>query len=221
MILADQDIRQAVDEGRLRIEPFDPQSVEPASYDLRVGSQAVSSADQKKVDLAKTGFVRVKPGDFVIVSTHEKLVLDNQHAARFGLTSRYSRQGLIATTGAQVDPGFRGRLFVGLTNLSTKTITLPHRDEFLTIEYHRLVSPVQEAYSGPYQDRDELGPDEIKIVMEREYMSQTDMMRTLETLVSTVGGLKDTLSWKMPLVFGLVMTIILAIHVAIVSWILG
>ena len=51
-------------------------------------------------------------------------------------------------------------------------------------------------------------------------MSQTDMMRTLEALVSAVGGLKDTFSWKMPLVFGLVMTIILAIHVAIVSWIL-
>ncbi len=62
-----------------------------------------------------------------------------------------------------------------------------------------------------------LGPEEIKIVMEREYKSQTDMMRALEALVSTVGGLKDTLSWKMPLVFGLVMTIILAIHVAIVS----
>ena len=65
-----------------------------------------------------------------------------------------------------------------------------------------------------------LGPEEIKIVMEREYMSQTDIMRTLEALVSAVGGLKDTFSWKMPLVFGLVMTIILAIYVAIVSWIL-
>ena len=41
--------------------------------------------------------------------------------------------------------------------------------------------------------------------MEREYMSQTDMMRTLEALVSTVEGLKQSLNWRLPLIMGAIM----------------
>lgn len=217
MILSDQDIRDAVAAGHIKIEPFEEGQIEPASYDIRVGNQAASSAQGKKIDLQEAGFVQVRPGDFVIVSTFERLELDSQTAARFGLISRYSRQGLIATTGAQIDPGFRGRLFVGLTNLSTKEITLPHRDGFLTIEYHRLANPVKRPYSGPYQDRDELGPDEIKVVMEREYMSQTDMMRTLESLVSSVDSLKQTLNWRVPVVVASIIAIFLALHTVLIS----
>lgn len=209
MILSDRDIRSAHQGGKIGIEPFSETSVQPASYDLRVGTQAAISSDKQVVDLATKGFVQIKPGDFVIVSTYEKLQLDASHAGRFGLTSTYARRGLIASVGAQVDPGFRGRLFVGLTNLSTKPITLPHMDVFLTVEFHLLERPVAAPYSGPYQDRDELTPEDIRVVMEREYMSQTEMMRTLETLVSTVEGLKQSMNWRLPLTMGLIVAAIM------------
>ncbi len=38
-------------------------------------------------------------------------------------------------------------------------------------------------------------------------MSQTEMMRTLEALVTTVEGLKQTISWRLPLVLGTIVTI--------------
>ena len=211
MILSDKDIREALNSGHLKIEPFTEGSVQPASYDLHVGDQAAVSSDKSVVELDKKGFVQIKPGDFVIVSTHEKLALDARHAARFGLTSTYARKGLIATVGAQIDPGFRGRLFVGLTNLSTKPITLPHRDTFLTVEYHGLVNAVEVPYSGPYQGREELSPEDIRVVMEREYMSQTEMMRTLESLVSTVEGLKQSINWRLPLTMGLIIAVLMAL----------
>ena len=209
MILSDSDIRLAHESGKIGIEPFSESSVQPASYDLRVGNQAAISSDKQVVNLATRGFVEIKPGDFVIVSTHEKLALDLSHAGRFGLTSTYARKGLIASVGTQVDPGFRGRLFVGLTNLSTRPITLPHADVFLTVEFHALQRPVDAPYSGPYQGRDELTPEDIRVVMEREYMSQTEMMRTLETLVSTVNSLKQSINLRLPLTMGLIVSVIM------------
>ena len=210
MILSDRDIRAAKTDG-VRIEPFDEQSLQPASYDLRVGSQAACSSNKQVTDLIKAGFVEIKPGDFVIVNTHEKLTLNARHVGRFGLTSTHARKGLIATVGAQVDPGFRGQLTVGLTNLSSKPIILPHKDTFLTIEFHRLEQDVEVPYSGPYQDRSALSPEDIKIVMEREYMSQTEMMRTLQALVATVEGLKQSISWQLPLTLTLIVTAGIAI----------
>ena len=217
MILSDKDIRAAREAGNLHIDPFSEESVQPASYDLRVGNQAAISSDKKVVDLTSTGFVEIKLGDFVIVSTLEKLGLDASHVGRFGLTSGYARRGLIASVGAQVDPGFRGRLFVGLTNLSTKPIALPHKDIFLTVEFHGLERPVERPYEGAYQDRDQLTGDDIRVVMEREYMSQTEMMRTLEALVSTVDGLKNSLNWRLPLTIGIIMGIFAIIMTVIVS----
>ena len=203
MILSDQDILATCKNGTsIAIEPFSEESIQAASYDLRVGDQAASSAEKKVFDLTKTGFIEVKPGDFVIVLTHERLMLNEQHAGRFGLTSSYARKGLLATVAPQVDPGFRGRLIIGLTNLSSKPIVVPHNDRFLTIEFHRLEQPSSSPYDGPYQGRDKLSPEDIKTVMEREYMSQPEMMRTLETLVSTVEELKQTVSWRLPLILG-------------------
>ena len=208
MILSDQDILATCKKGEsIAIEPFDEASIQPASYDLRVGDQAASSAEKELFDLTKTGFVEIKPGDFVIVLTHEKLMLDQQHVGRLGLTSLYARKGLLATVGPQVDPGFQGRLVIGLTNLSSKPIAVPHNDKFLTMEFHRLEKPSSSPYSGQYQGRDKLSPEDIRVVMEREYLSQTEIMRTLEALVSTVEGFKHTVSWRLPLVLGAIVTL--------------
>ena len=220
MILTDDDIRTACADpnGEISISPFDPAAVEPASYDLRVGSQAATSSTRKVTDLAQEGFVEVKPGDFVIVTTLETIKLDNAHVGRFGLTSSHARRGLIATAGPQIDPGFHGRLTIGLTNLSTKSVALTHKDSFLTVEFHRLDKPVNKPYSGQYQDRVELAHDDIQSVMEREYMSQTEMMRTLEALVSTVDGLKQSVNFRLPLILGVFLTLFSVIMAFIVAY---
>lgn len=98
VILTDQMIREVCTAagGGLAIEPFSESLVQPASYDLRVGPQAASASDKRVTNLATAGFVRIRPGDFVIVATHERLRLDSWHTARFGLTSAYARRGLMS-----------------------------------------------------------------------------------------------------------------------------
>lgn len=194
MILTDADIRGAYESGSIQIDPFEEASVQPASYDLRVGPEAIASSSREIMNVEEAGFVEILPGDFVIVTVLERLHVDNLHVGRFGLQSSHARRGLIATTGPQIDPGYRGRLTIGLTNLSTRPYTLTYRQTFLTAEFHRLEKPVATTYTGPYLDRDQLGPEDIAAVMDREYMSQTEMMQTLQALVTTVGGLEKAVN---------------------------
>ena len=194
MILTDEFIAQANSEGSIKIEPFEEKQLQPASYDLRVGPEAASSSDRQKIDLAKKGFIELSPSDFVIVLSEEIISLDKQHTARFGLRSKWARKRLVATTGPQIDPGFEGRLTVGLTNLTNKKISLSHKDDFLTVEFHRLESPVKEVYSGPYQGKTTLDGEDIGAVLDREVMSISDITESLRSLTATVSSMKESIN---------------------------
>lgn len=191
MILTDHQIAEAHTKGDIKIEPFDDKQLQPASYDLRVGEQGITTSSKKKVDIKTDGFLIVHPGDFAVVLVHEEIRLSPQYAARFGLRSKYARRGLIATTGLQVDPGYEGKLIVGITNLTPKLVTLPYKDDFLSVEIHRLDEPARGPYSGPYQGRRELGPEEIEFVMESEGMALSEVLTTLRSLSANVSTLTD------------------------------
>lgn len=208
MILTHDQIIEAHKAGDIAIDPFDESQVQAASYDLRIGPQGITTSTKKVVDLKDHGFMALNPGDFGIVISHESVKLGPQYVARFGLRSRYARDGLIATTGPQIDPGFQGRLIVGLTNLTPRAVSLPYKDDFLTVEFHKLEQATTHPYSGPYQGRITLGPDDIKFVTETEGMALSEMLTTLRSLTTNVGTLTGqikALSWIIPaiVVFGI------------------
>src|SRR5512133_3927401 len=138
MILTDEQIRASLSTGELVIEPFEERQIQPATYDLRVGRFGATTSSKRKVNIEENGFLIVEPGDFAVVEILEAVKLDPSHTARFGLRSKYARKGLIATTGTQIDPGFEGRLIIGLTNLTPKPISLPFKDDFVSVEFHKL-----------------------------------------------------------------------------------
>ena len=195
--------------------------MQPASYDLRVGEQGITTSSKKKVDLRSDGFMVIHPGDFAVVLVHEEISLGPQYTARFGLRSKYARRGLVATTGLQIDPGYQGKLIVGLTNLTPKPITLPYKDDLLSIEFHRLEEPASHPYSGPYQGRKELGPEEIEFIIESEGMALSDVLNTLRSLSANVGTLTSDVTaltsemkhykWVVPVLLVIGMAIIGAI----------
>ncbi len=218
MILTDRQIREACNAKDIIIDPFDEGQVQPATYDLRVGNQGATTSTKKLVDIKKEGYISLAPGDFGVVTVFEKIALGPQYVARFGLRSKYARKGLIATTGPQIDPGFRGRLIIGVTNLTPKNISLPYKDDFVTIEFHKLEEPVSEPYSGPYQGKEELGPEEIEFITESEGMALSEVLTTLRSLSQNVGTLATDVAqltaevrgfkWTIPIIVGIGLTII-------------
>src|SRR6266516_1219945 len=135
MILSDRQIREAVKKKEILIEPFEERQIQPATYDLRVGHQGITTSTKKLVNIKEAGYLLIQPGDFAIVKVLEEITLNSQHAGRFGIRSKYTRKGLIATTGPQVDPGYHGRLIIGITNLTPKPISLPYKDDLLSVEF--------------------------------------------------------------------------------------
>ena len=63
MILTNKQIEETYRRGEILIEPFEQRQVEAATYDLRVGSQGVTTTSKKVVDIKEHGFIVISPGD--------------------------------------------------------------------------------------------------------------------------------------------------------------
>lgn len=214
MLLTGQQIREANTNGDLLIEPFLESQLEPATYDLRVGRQGATTSTKKIIDIEKSGYLSIAPGDFAVVTVLEELRLGAQYAARFGLRSKFARKGLIATAGPQIDPGYHGRLIVGITNLTPRAISLPYKDDFLSVEFHKLERPAENAYDGPYQGVLELRPEDIEFITESEGMALSEVLTTLQSLSQNVSQLTSEFRavkwviWIVPAIILIGMTVI-------------
>ncbi|HPG39096.1 MAG TPA: dCTP deaminase [bacterium] len=217
MILNDKQIYEAVQNNDIIIKPFDEKQIQGATYDFRVGEQGATTTTKKLVNIKENGYIIISPGDFGVITVLEEIKLSLQFCGRFGLRSKYARKGLLATTGPQIDPGYHGRLIIGVTNLTPKPITLSYKDDFVTLEFHRLEQPSSKPYIGPFQNKLELGAEEIEFITESNGMALSEVLTTLRSLSENVGALsKDVknLKWILPLIVGFGITII-AILVAI------
>ncbi len=140
MILSDRSIREAIDAGRILIDPFDPACIQPSSVDLHVDSQFRVFANSRYpyIDVKEempdlTELVEVKPdepfilhpGEFVLGSTRERVGIPNDLVARLEGKSSLGRLGLlIHSTAGYVDPGWDGYLTLELSNVANLPITL-------------------------------------------------------------------------------------------------
>lgn len=201
MILTDRQIRDAIDSREIGIEPFEDGQVQPASIDLRVGEEGATTKSKKKTNIKEAGFLILDPGDFGVISVFEEIRLSPQHAGRIGLRSKYARKGLIATTGPQIDPGYHGRLTLGVTNLTPHAVSIPYKDDILTLELHRLEQPAERPYTGPYQKKLGLGAEDLEVIAEGEGMAFSEVLTTLRSLSSNVGNLTNEMRmmrWVLP-----------------------
>ena len=67
MLLSDTDILKAVEDRELSITPFDQQNLQPASYDLTAGDEAVVRGGA--LNVKEQGYVQVPRGSTAIVTS--------------------------------------------------------------------------------------------------------------------------------------------------------
>lgn len=210
-MLGDRDIEAEIEAGSLKIEPFDQDSLEPASYDLRVGDKAFVSDAEEIADVSSKGLVTIDPGEFAVVQTLERVEFSAQLAGQIGLTSTLAGQGLVLLSGPQIDPGFRGVLIVRVTNLAPSRITLVHRDSILTVQIFKLSRPVEHPYSGSRQDQEGLTQADLHQLGSAESPTIGGMVKSLQSLARDVSELKGSvsrLSWSIPFIVSLGIAII-------------
>ncbi|MDH7593939.1 MAG: dCTP deaminase [Methanomicrobiales archaeon] len=143
MILSARAIRDRLgDGGGLVLTPFAEECLQPASYDLRVGSDVILS-----------------PKECSLVPSMEWVELPADLAATLRCRSSYARRGLLIG-GGFVDPGFRGQLTLCLTNMSAEPLRLRREERVVQMVLHQ-VTTNDRVYTGRYQDSEGAIPSRL------------------------------------------------------------
>ena len=140
MILSDRSIREAVAAGRIVIEPFDDGCVQPSSVDLHLDHRFLVFRNHtrglidvkedlsdltEQVEATDDDPFILHPGEFVLGSTSERVVVPDELVARLEGKSSLGRLGLlIHSTAGYVDAGWDGQLTLELSNVANLPITL-------------------------------------------------------------------------------------------------
>lgn len=180
-VLSRQSILNEVKSGALWVRPFDPKGLQPATYDMKLHWKLLVSPTRHErgrvVDLRKEpqNKFAIDPGRFVGVLTKEVLKMPLTMSGRFGLKSEFTRHGLIAFGGIQIDPGFRGRLAISLFHAGPEVIELALDARMFTVEFNTLDSPAETGYSGEFQDQHDFPRSQRKFVLNAHTVSLAEI----------------------------------------------
>lgn len=128
--LADWEIEQLAGACRL-VHPYRPEQLNPASYDVCLGSTVLVEAPSRpvgglellecgnwaKVDISEHPLM-LRPGEFVLAHTLERVSIPPDLEAIFCLKSSRGREGYNHALAAYIDPGFTGQITLELKNYS-------------------------------------------------------------------------------------------------------
>ena len=164
MILSDRSIREAIEMGRIVIDPFNQTCVQPSSVDLRLSSSfrvfrnhTFGHIDVKSdlsnlttlIDTHDDEPFILHPGEFVLGATLERVALPFDLVGRLEGKSSLGRLGLlIHSTAGFVDAGFDGQLTLELSNVANLPITLYHGMKIGQISFQQMTTPADNPYGS-------------------------------------------------------------------------
>ncbi|MFF3440830.1 dCTP deaminase [Streptosporangium sp. NPDC002721] len=164
MLLSDRDIAAEIEAGRVRIDPFQPEMIQPSSVDVRLDryfrvfenhryphiDPAVEQPDlTRMVEPDKGEPFILHPGEFVLASTYEVVTLPDDIASRLEGKSSLGRLGLLThSTAGFIDPGFSGHVTLELSNVATLPIKLWPGMKIGQLCMFRLSSPAEHPYGS-------------------------------------------------------------------------
>ncbi len=170
VLLSDRDMTAELDAGRIGLDPFDPQMMQPSSIDVRLDRffrtfenhrypHIDPAEDQPELTrevepVGQEAFI-LHPGEFVLGSTYEVVTLPDDIAARLEGKSSLGRLGLLThSTAGFIDPGFSGHVTLELANVANLPIKLWPGMKIGQLCFFRLTSPAEHPYgSAKYGSR--------------------------------------------------------------------
>ncbi len=170
-MLSDRAIREALMTGNLGISYHNgltqdwlnavgQSRIQPVSVDLTLDE--ISNQDGYRHVLP----YHLKPGEFVLGSTAERVMLGPSLVGTVHGKSTRARQGLSVHSAGLVDPGFRGQLTLEMYNMSGYPVTLDPGMLIAQISFEHISGLVERPYgtyglNSRYQDQS--GPTPAKL----------------------------------------------------------
>jgi dCTP deaminase len=162
MIFSDRTIKEAIETGRIEIDPFEESFIQPSSVDLRcdnafrvfenhryakIDPQAVQDDLTSEVVVPPDEAFILHPGEFVLGATLERVRLGSDIVARLEGKSSLGRLGLlIHSTAGFVDPGFDGYLTLELSNVANLPIAIYPGMRIGQISFYQMTTDADHPY---------------------------------------------------------------------------
>ncbi len=164
MLLSDRDIKAEVGAGRIGLEPYSVDLVQPSSIDVRLDryfrvfeNHRYPHIDPAEEQSELTRAIETEdgepfilhPGEFALGSIYEVVTLPDDIAARVEGKSSLGRLGLLThATAGFIDPGFSGHVTLELSNVATLPIKLWPGMKIGQFCFFRLTSPAEHPYGS-------------------------------------------------------------------------
>lgn len=170
MILSDDEIKEYVRRGDLKIGHYDEKFVQPASYDLHLSPwfrafKGGSSLIEPTISTMQTALWNKKTliitsGEFLLASTMESVEIPEFLCGRLEGKSSLGRLGLtVHVTAGFFDPGFRGYPTLEIVNLNRRPIVLRAGMPIAQMSFSRMSMVPRNSYGqvagSKYQDQEE------------------------------------------------------------------
>ena len=164
VVLSDRSIKEALDLGRIIVNPIGENAIQPASLDIRLDREfrvfrnhrdsfidirtPMESLTEIETIDDDQAFV-LHPNEFVLGSTIELVELPNDIVARVEGKSSLGRLGLLVhATAGYVDPGWQGKLTMELSNVSNLPIKLYYNMKIGQLSFFELSTPSDTPYGS-------------------------------------------------------------------------
>lgn len=160
MLLSDRDLRDAIDSGRLVVDPYEPDLLQPSSLDVRLDRHLLVWMDGGPIDPAREPEMlpveipdgetfALAPRQMVLASTVEHVKLGDDLAARVEGKSSLGRLGLaVHVTAGFIDPGFAGHITLEIVNMAPRSVVLHPGMRIGQLCAFTLSSPVERPYGA-------------------------------------------------------------------------
>lgn len=163
MILSDRDIKKALAEGKIKLDPIFDGAIQPASIDLHLDKKFLifknthhafidvrePVADlMEEVEIDENRPFVLHQGEFALGVTMERLTLANDMVARLEGKSSLGRIGIIVhATAGFIDPGNSLRPTLELHNVGSLPVKLYYKMPIAQLAFMPLSSPAEHPYS--------------------------------------------------------------------------
>jgi deoxycytidine triphosphate deaminase len=151
-VLVDSEIKNLSTSPDSLIAPFEFSLLQGASYDLRLGEQIAQNGKIEILEL-KSPTLKIVPGEFVILSTHEKLNIPLNIIGHNGIMSKWAKRGLVSLFSPQIDPGFKGMLIVPVFNAGDSDVSISLHEPIFTVEFVKTTISASKGWSESHGEQ--------------------------------------------------------------------
>jgi len=162
MILSDRDIKKSLAEGKIKIEPLFPNSIQPASVDVHLGADFLvfkntnnvcidpqESLDDMMESLSideNRQFI-LHPGEFALGMTYETVTVPNDMVLQLNGKSSLGRIGIVVhATAGYVDPGNTLKITLEFHNLANLPVKLYYKMPIAQVAFVKLSGEAENPY---------------------------------------------------------------------------